>query len=33
MVKTQRGYMVSKGLAGRLKKFHSFYDEEMAQLL
>lgn len=30
MVKTSKGYMVSKGLAGRLKKFHSFYDEEMA---
>lgn len=30
MVKTPKGYMVSKGLAGRLKKFHSFYDEEFA---
>lgn len=33
MVKTPKGYMVSKGLAGRLKKFHSFYDEEMAKML
>lgn len=33
MVKTSRGYMVSKGLAQRLKKFHSFYDDEMANLL
>jgi len=33
MVKTERGYMVSKGLAGRLKKFHSFYDDEFAEQL
>ena len=33
MVRTPKGYMVSKGLASRLKKFHSFHDEEMAQLL
>ena len=33
MVKTPRGYMVLKGLADRLKKFHSFYDEEMAKML
>jgi lysophospholipase len=33
MVKTSRGYMVSRGLAQRLKKFHSFYDDEMAALL
>jgi len=33
MVKTPRGYMVQKGLADRLKKFHSFYDDEMAKLL
>ena len=33
MVKTPRGYMVQKGLADRLKKFHSFYDDEMAKML
>ncbi len=33
MVKTPRGYMPLKGLADRLRKFHSFYDEEMAKLL
>lgn len=33
MVKTSRGYVPLKGLADRLKKFHSFYDEEMAKLL
>ena len=33
MVKTPRGYMVQKGLADRLKKFHSFYDDEFGKLL
>ena len=33
MVKTPKGYMVQRGLAERLKKFHSFYDDEFAQIL
>lgn len=33
MVKTPKGYMVQRGLAERLKKFHSFYDAEFAELL
>ena len=33
MVKTPKGYMVQRGLAERLKKFHSFYDDEMAKML
>jgi len=33
MVKTPKGYMVQRGLANRLKKFHSFHDEEFAKLL
>lgn len=33
MVKTPKGYMVQRGLAERLKKFHSFHDEDMARML
>lgn len=33
MVKTPRGYVPQRGLADRLKKFHSFYDEEMSTML
>ena len=33
MVKTPKGYMVQRGLAERLKKFHSFHDTEYASLL
>jgi len=31
MVKTPKGYMVQRGLAERLKKFHSFHDDEVAK--
>jgi len=30
MVKTPRGYMVQKGLAERLKIYHSFHDKDYA---
>lgn len=30
MVNTPRGYIVQKGLAGRLKRYHTFYDEEFS---
>ena len=30
MVKTDRGYMVQKGLGERLKSYHSFYDRDYA---
>jgi lysophospholipase len=33
MVKTSRGYVPQRGLAERLKKFHSFYDEEYSKEL
>ncbi len=33
MVKTPKGYAPQRGLANRLKKFQSFYDDEMAQML
>jgi hypothetical protein len=33
MVKTPRGYMVERGLADRLKKYHSFYDDTFAKYL
>lgn len=33
MVKTPKGYMVQRGLAERLKKFHSFHDPEYAATL
>ena len=33
MVKTPKGYMVERGLAERLKKFHSFHDPEYASLI
>ena len=33
MVKTPKGYMVQRGLASRLKKFHSFHDPEFAAML
>lgn len=33
MVKTAKGYMAQGGLADRLKKFHTFYDEEYSKQL
>jgi 60kDa lysophospholipase len=31
MVKTPKGYAPQRGLADRLKKFHSFYDAELSK--